>query len=204
MGHFLGIQRFSDKVAYDAMTKELNRAQARDRKAERESESAADHLRKLLSGKDAHDLNKTEFYPKLQKYIPQLREAFSRHVIRRTLDSIDYQGRKIFGMRPYLEHVMLIELRDWERSELNALTNEIVERNPLTTLVGTGKVSFGACSYLFWYPTPSTVPIRNGFPMQNRGSRSLPDPDPDPNLPIPFPPSLHDVSLLTYIFRTFT
>jgi hypothetical protein len=52
MGHFLGIQQFSDKVAYDAMTKELNRAQARDRKAERESESTADHLRKLLSGKD--------------------------------------------------------------------------------------------------------------------------------------------------------
>ena len=147
MGHFMGIQQFSDKVAYDAMTKELNRAQAKDRKAERESENAADHLRKLLSGKDSHDLNKTEFYPKLQKYIPQLREAFSHHVIRRTLDSVDHQGRRIFGMRPYLEHVMLIELRDWEKSELNALTNEIVERSPPTTLVGTGKVSLTSCPF---------------------------------------------------------
>jgi hypothetical protein len=40
------------------MTRELNRAQARDWKAEHESESTADHLRKHLSGKDTHDLNK--------------------------------------------------------------------------------------------------------------------------------------------------
>jgi hypothetical protein len=78
---------------------------------------------------------------------------------------MDYQGWKIFRMRSYLEHIMLIELCDWERSELNALTNEIVERNPLTTLVGMGKVSFGAHSYLFPYPTPLMVQIRNGFPM---------------------------------------
>jgi hypothetical protein len=68
-------------------------------------------------------------------------------------------------MRPYLEHVMLIKLCEWERSELNTLTNGIVERNPLTMLVGIGKVSFGAHSYLFLHCTPLMVPIRNGFPM---------------------------------------
>jgi hypothetical protein len=68
-------------------------------------------------------------------------------------------------MRPYLEHIMLIELHDWERSELNALTNEIIERNPLTTLVGMGKVSFGAHSYHFPYPIPSMLLIQNWFPI---------------------------------------
>lgn len=160
MGHFMGIPRFSDKIAFDEMTRELNRAQSRDRKAERQSETAADHLRNLFSGKDAHDLKKTELYPKLQRYIPQLREAFSLHVIRRTLDSVDYQGRKIFGMRPYLEHIMLVELREWEKAELNTLTNEIIENNPLTTLVGTGKVSFGAS-------VPFTFQIRSQ-PEANR------------------------------------
>jgi hypothetical protein len=76
MGHFLGIQQFSDEVAYDAMTKELNQAQARDQKAECESESVADHLRKLLSRKNAHDLHKTDFFQAPEIYSPAERSIF--------------------------------------------------------------------------------------------------------------------------------
>ena len=138
----MGIDVFGDEPKYIEMTRELNRAQAKDRKAERQSENGADHLRILLSGSDAHDPRKTELYPRLQNYIPWLRDIFSKHVICRTLDSVDYQGQKIFGMAPYHEHVMLLELREWEKKALSALVNKTLEYTPLTTLVGTGKVRF--------------------------------------------------------------
>jgi hypothetical protein len=76
MGHFLGIQRFSDKIAYDAMTQGLNQVQARDQKADCESESTADHLRKLLSRKYTHHLNKTEFFQAPEIYSPAERSIF--------------------------------------------------------------------------------------------------------------------------------
>ena len=142
MGHVMDIRPFFDKSKYDQMTKDLNHVQARDRRAEHESDKASNHLRAVLSSQDPHELRKTEFYPKLQTYIPQIREAFYEHVICRTLDSVDYRGQKIFGMRPYLEHVMLIELRQWEKQALTALTDEMVQEAPITTLIGAGKVSF--------------------------------------------------------------
>ncbi|KAG8213185.1 hypothetical protein J3R82DRAFT_11613, partial [Butyriboletus roseoflavus] len=118
INHVMGIQQFSNKVVYDSMTRELNSAQGKDYKAKHESENATEHLRKLFPGTDAYDPMKTKLYPKLQKYSPWLREVFSLHVIHHTLNSIDYQGQKICEMRPYCEHVMLIELHDWEWREL--------------------------------------------------------------------------------------
>ncbi|KAG8214947.1 hypothetical protein J3R82DRAFT_10137 [Butyriboletus roseoflavus] len=178
-------------TATPVMTKLL----ARDRKAERESENAAEHLRKLFSGNDPHDPTKTELYPKLQKYIPWLREVFSLHVIRCTLDSIDYLGRKIFGMRPYCEHVMLIELHDWEWRELNLLTNQIIEQTPLTTLVGTGKVGSSPCIHHIFYFNPGSDgsgAIGTGLSESN--------PNPNPDVLIPLPPQFYHSSLLIYIY----
>lgn len=122
------------------MTRELSRAQARDRKTERDSENGAEQLHKILAGSEAHDPTKTELYPKLQKYIPILRNIFSGNVIRRSLDSVDDEGNKISGMAPYCEHVMLLELREWEKQVLTSLTCQLVDETPLPTVVGTGKV----------------------------------------------------------------
>jgi hypothetical protein len=100
-------------------------------------------------------------------------------------------------MRLCLEHIMLIELQNWEMRELNALTNEIIEINPPTSVVGTGKMSFDARSYCFPYPTSllRLFGFRMDFQCRVHRSSFLPD----PNLPIPLPSSFHGVSLLTYI-----
>lgn len=112
MGHVMGICPFFNK------TKDLNCVQGRDCRAKHESDKASDHIWAVHSNQDPHELIKTEFYPKLQIYIPQIHEVFSKHVICHTLDSIDYHGQKIFSMRPYLTHVMLIELHQWEKQAL--------------------------------------------------------------------------------------
>lgn len=142
MGHLMGIRPFFNKGRYDEVHRELNRAQAKDRKVERQSEKAGNHLRVLLSGEDSHDLTKTEYYLCLQKHIPFVRDTFAKHVIRRTLDSVDYRQQKIFGMKPYQEHIMLLELRQWERQALSVLTDQMLESKPAITVVSSTSVSF--------------------------------------------------------------
>jgi SNF2 family DNA or RNA helicase len=140
MGHLLGIPQLFNKEKFDEMKREINRAQAKDRKTERQSESAADQLRGLLAGEKEHNtIVASELVPKLREWIPWLRDAFDKRVIRRTLDSVDYENRPIFGMRPYCEHILLMELRDSEKEILAKLTNQMVEDTPLTTIAGAGK-----------------------------------------------------------------
>ena len=125
------------------MTKELNRAQAKDRKAERQSENAGDQLRALLGGKDMEQVaGNSELAPKLRHWVPWIREVFAPYIIRRTLDSVDHTGNRIFGLPPYEEHVMLLELREWEKNQLRAVTSELIEQGSLTTLAGAGKVCY--------------------------------------------------------------
>ena len=162
------ISAFSNKSTFDQMKRELNRALSKDRKAERQSDNAGEQLRNVFSSKNTHDPTQTEFYPKLQKYIPWIRQNFSKNVIRRTLDSKDNLGRKIFGMKPYQEHVMLVELRPWEKDVLNKLTNQIVDHAPLTTVVGAGKVRFQPSLTQDPQRAFRTLPHRNAdLPEQN-------------------------------------
>ncbi|KAG9308261.1 hypothetical protein JVU11DRAFT_12148 [Chiua virens] len=158
MGHVMGIPAFANKDKFDEMKKELNRAQARDRKAERASDDAADRLRGLLKGLEEHNtIANSELYPKIQEWMPRIRDAFAKHVIRRTLDSVDNLGEKIFGMQPYREHIMLVELREWETQALSALTSEIADDSALPTIAGAGKVS---PSSLLWKRASRTPPPR--------------------------------------------
>ncbi|KIN92956.1 hypothetical protein M404DRAFT_172153, partial [Pisolithus tinctorius Marx 270] len=124
MGRMMGISELRDKEKFDEMSRELSHAQAKDRKAKRDS--AEDRLRGLLGGEEKTAERNTETRPVLQQWVPWLRDRFSKHVIRRTLDSLDYRGNKIFGLPPYQEHVMLLELREWERSRLATITEELV------------------------------------------------------------------------------
>lgn len=142
LGSMMGISACASKIRFLEMTKDLNRAQARDRRAERQSDDAGDRLRALLSGEDVDQVaSSTELAPKLRQWIPKIRDAFAPYVIRRTLNSVDHSGSKIFGLPPYEEHVMLLELRDWEKARLREITSELVDQGPITTLAGAGKVS---------------------------------------------------------------
>ncbi|KIK23571.1 hypothetical protein PISMIDRAFT_100380 [Pisolithus microcarpus 441] len=147
MGSVMGIPALRAKAKFEEMSRESSRAQAKDRRAERES--SEDRLRGLLAGEESSAQDKsTAMRPVLQKWVPFLREVFSKHVIRRTLDSLDYHGKKIFGLPPYQERIMLLELREWEKVRLAKITNELVHCPSLDTIAGAGKVS--AC-YINFY-----------------------------------------------------
>jgi hypothetical protein len=153
MGSMMGISTFKSKSDFKKMTTEFNRAQAKDRKAERESEDAGDRLRALLAGEDVEQVaSSSALAPKMREWVPWMRNTFAPYVIRRTLDSKDSQGNKIFGLPPYQDHTLLLELRDWEKKRLMAITDEIIDQGQLTTLTGAGKVR---TSCVTWVGPPS-------------------------------------------------
>ena len=142
MGAMMGIQVFGSKDTYLKMTKELSRMQAKDRKAEKESVDAAERLRSLLGGLDVNQAtSSSEFVPKLRHWVPFIHKGFSKFMICRTLASVDYVGNKIFGLPPYHIHVLVLELRNWERKTLTDITSELINQSPMTTLAEAGKVS---------------------------------------------------------------
>ncbi|KAI5984880.1 P-loop containing nucleoside triphosphate hydrolase protein [Pisolithus albus] len=106
-------------------------------------QSSEGRLRGLLAGEESSALDEsTAMRPVLQQWIPFLREVFSTNVIRRTLDSLDHAGNKIFGLLPYQERVMLLELREWEKVRLARITDELAHSPTHNTIAGAGKVNW--------------------------------------------------------------
>ncbi|KAI6011505.1 hypothetical protein EDC04DRAFT_2609856 [Pisolithus marmoratus] len=56
-----------------------------------------------------------------------------------TLDSLDHHGKKIFSLPPYQEHVMLLELHEWEMAWLAKITDELVHSPSLNAIASAGK-----------------------------------------------------------------
>lgn len=123
------------------MNRDINRAQAKDRREEKKSNISGTHLRALLEGEDGgSEYRNSEVRPVLREWLPWLRNVFQKHIIRRTLDSVDYKKDKIFGLPPYYQHLMLLELRDWEKEYLSIQTKELIDTAPVATVAGTSKV----------------------------------------------------------------
>ncbi|KAI6041178.1 hypothetical protein EDC04DRAFT_2893393 [Pisolithus marmoratus] len=119
VGSVMGIPTLKNKAKFDKMSCEASG---------------------LLAGEESSALDKsTAMRPVLQQWVPFLCEVFSKHVIQRTLDSLNHHGKKIFGLPPYQEHVMLLELHEWEMAWLAKITDELVHSPSLNTIAGAGK-----------------------------------------------------------------
>ncbi|KAG8220405.1 hypothetical protein J3R82DRAFT_3388 [Butyriboletus roseoflavus] len=176
MGHVMGIQQFSDKVAYEPR-QEIAKLSVNQKMPLNTSENSFLGMILMIRRRQS-------FIPSSRNTSPGLEKFF-----------LYYLGRKIFGMRPYREHVMLIELHDWEWRELNLLTDQIIEQTPLTTLVGTGKVGSSPCIHRIFYFDPGSDGSRaigTGLSESN--------PNPNPDVLIPLPPQFYHSSLLIYIY----
>ncbi|KAG6371775.1 hypothetical protein JVT61DRAFT_9130 [Boletus reticuloceps] len=102
---------------------------------------SGDRLRALLGGSEMEQVSSTSDVASVMRHwIPLIREGFERFVIRRTLNSVDCDGKPIFGLPPYRNHVFLVELRDWEKERLQYITDDLLEQGPAMTLAGVGKV----------------------------------------------------------------
>jgi len=132
MGQLLGIQSFFDYEEFQTLNREVSRATRRDNQALREAGEEGSVLRGVLTGSHNPDAPALEFRGVMLEWMTKMRERFAPYVIRRTIDSLDCEGKKIFGMRPYIEHVLRLKMYDWEMNALRDFAKDIVKDNPIS------------------------------------------------------------------------
>lgn len=160
------------------LNREVNRATRRDNKVLREAGVEGSILRGVLVGKENPNTPELEFGNVMRQWMCKMRQRFARNVIRRTIDSLDCMGNKIFGMKPYMEHILKVKMYDWEMGNLRDFAKEIVKEN-LMASPDARKVSailcpggqsgmhppkeickaWSSCPLLFLYPFSSPMPI---------------------------------------------
>ncbi|KAF9809724.1 hypothetical protein IEO21_07291 [Rhodonia placenta] len=59
-----------------------------------------------------------------------VRARYDGYVVRRTLGSLDWEGKAISGLPPYAEHVLMLKLTGEEYRNLDTIANEAAELNP--------------------------------------------------------------------------
>ena len=143
MGQLIGISAFFNDDQWLKMKRELEGAMRRDRSKQRDAGQQGSMLRSVLVGRESNpDAPNLEYLGVMTRWMVTMREHFTLHVIRRTVDSVNNQGNKIFGLKPFSEHFLLVKMHSWETANLHRIAQNLVSDNPLATLLGAAKVCF--------------------------------------------------------------
>lgn len=140
MGQLLGIQSFFDYEELQTLNREVSCATRHDNQALREAGEEGSVLRGVLIGTHNPETPELEFRTVMLDWMGKMRIRFAPFVIRRTIDSLDCEGNKIFGMRPYIDHILRLKMYDWEMNALRDFAKDIVKDNPISA-ADTRKVS---------------------------------------------------------------
>jgi hypothetical protein len=132
IGRVLHLKGFLEEndVEYIEMRRELNRTATKDRRRRLEDgTSAAESIvRGVVLGRvDDVDVE-SEYTDIMFKWLTQIRARFAGRVIRRTGNSLDYEGKLISGIAPPSEHMILLNLKDWEASNLEELVDAMAAK----------------------------------------------------------------------------
>ena len=144
LGRWLGVPGFDtiqNLEEQEKHVKAMNAATRHDRKARMEEGHDDMVLRGTVVG-NAQPLIDMDFhYPKVMKeFVASMRQKYKDHIIRRGIHSTDNEGRPISGLDPYEEHVLLLEMYDWERQNLASIAGELVKDHGAASVYGAGKV----------------------------------------------------------------
>jgi hypothetical protein len=101
---------------------------AKDRKVQKEdaAEGVVDFLRGIAQG-TAGTGRIHSYHDMMVEWMNRIRGDFAGHVIRRTGNSVDNEGRKISGLDPYHEHILLLDLLLHERDNLDEVTAALTD-----------------------------------------------------------------------------
>lgn len=112
------------------MTRELARAKREDDKVLTEKEGdARDALHRMVQGrKDEGQKDVDKNFRKMNAtWMTVIRAKFEGFVIRRTVQSLDYEGKPISGLGPYEEHICVLNLHDHEYAALEKLAEDALD-----------------------------------------------------------------------------
>ena len=138
----MGIKEFGPEADEKAeeMRKALLSALRRDRKLRLESGEGSVVIRNLSKG-ERFDVD-GDHTQEMLYWMDDIRDRFRGHVIRRTVTSLDYEGKQIIGLEPYHEHNLVVQLYDNEMVNLDRLASELAnDCGASGAMFASGKVS---------------------------------------------------------------
>jgi hypothetical protein len=109
------------------MERELRAATRRDRQARKEegNDSAEKYIRGALHGDQDSELP-SAYKDEMLEWIIKLKDGYAGSIIRRTVWSEDNEGNRISGLKPFIEHSLVLELYDEEVENLDEVAEELV------------------------------------------------------------------------------
>ena len=141
MGDLLRITGFDKPNKLQKLTQELNATSQCDTRAICDAGMDGNQLQGVLISKVNKASLKLDLGSCMQSWMQIMRNRFAKHIIHRTIDSLDYCNQKLFGMRPYMEHFLMLCMYDWEMNNLCSFVKEIVKDNLMAAAADTCKVS---------------------------------------------------------------
>ncbi|TFY74416.1 hypothetical protein EWM64_g9596 [Hericium alpestre] len=107
-------------ISNDAEARDMNRAQTRGLRKDRKKRAVdPESVTNVLRGADTDMVS--EVSKEMAPYVAQMRDHFSGLVIRRTIASVDWEGKPLLTLRPYTEHIFTMRLYQHEYDALEAL-----------------------------------------------------------------------------------
>ncbi|KAH0832859.1 hypothetical protein J3R83DRAFT_11786 [Lanmaoa asiatica] len=134
MGQLLGIESFFDYEEFMTLNHEVSHVTHHDNQALREEGEEGSLLCGVLIELHNPDTSKLEFKKVMLDWMAKMRECFAVYVICRMIDSLNCKGNKIFGMQPYIEHILRLNIYDWEMNALRDFVKDIVKDNPISAV----------------------------------------------------------------------
>lgn len=128
MGRMLGVPYFvSAEEGKEClkMESDMRRVQKVNRQMRSEQNTLLRAFNASKEGSKTINSTRTESEDTIIKWVSIIRAKWQGHVIRRSSQSVDYQGGYINGLPPFSEHVLQLTLYDAEYDHLEAVANEI-------------------------------------------------------------------------------
>jgi hypothetical protein len=143
LGRVLGLFTSIDNGEFDEMKRDLNRARAQDRRTRDEdgNSTAGIIVRGILEGRTAPANTEIQQQTITLKWMKLIRDRFRGKVMRRTGNSTDNEGKLISGIAAPSQHLMLLNLYDWERNNLEQLADKLLESPQAGARLGSSEVS---------------------------------------------------------------
>jgi hypothetical protein len=123
------------------MSREINSAMCRDRKARQDADTK-DDITRVLAGQEGANISNTDFQNVTIKWMKEIRDRFAGQVIRRIASSKDFQGNSIVGLPLYIDRDLRLDLYPHELDHIEELACELVEESAgISPAMAGGKVS---------------------------------------------------------------
>lgn len=122
----MGIFTSADNADFNEMKRDINRARVQDRKT-RDLDEDGVIIRGVIEGKNTPANLEQQQQMVTLKWMKLIREKFRGKVMRRTGNSKDNQGNRISGIAAPSEHLLLLDLYEWEREHLESMATKMLE-----------------------------------------------------------------------------